>query len=68
MVVFLGSNSVLPKSYRNVVTKNLEILNASYVSAKLPTQFFAAPKLLNCCLKQFNKGNAFGKKENLKKE
>ncbi len=48
MVVFLGSNSVLPKSYRNVVTKNLEILNASYVSAKLPTQLFAAPKLLNC--------------------
>ncbi|GGK60609.1 hypothetical protein GCM10007963_30840 [Lutibacter litoralis] len=48
MVVFLGSNSVLPKSYRNVVTKNLEILNASYVSVKLPTQLFAAPKLLNC--------------------
>ena len=48
MIGYLGSNSVLPKRYRNVVTENVEFLNASFISVKLSKQLFTAQKLLHC--------------------
>ena len=61
MMGYLGSNSVLPKRYRNVVTENVEFLNASCISAKNPKQLFTTQKLLHCYYKQCNTGNAFEK-------
>ena len=47
MMGYLGSNSVLPKRYRNVVTENVEFLNASCISAKIQNNFL---QHINYCI------------------
>ena len=48
MVGSLGSIPLLPKTNSNVVPENVIFSKTSCIAKKLPKQFFAANKLLNC--------------------
>ena len=48
MVGYLGTISLVPQHNSNSVPENVTFSNTSCIATKLPKQFFAANKLLNC--------------------